>query len=206
VITLLCLTGTVSTVAALVPLEAGVAIVLWIGVIITAQAYQTTPHEHAPAVAVGLFPAIAAFGWTVTQGAFFAAGGVTVQSLIGDVPATSQAAANGFLLHGMIVLERGYIFTCMILAAVSAFLIDRKFFVAAAWSLAAAALTALGLMHAYQLTGSTPDYLFAFQEPVAGATAFRAWGIAIGYAAFAVLFVAAGVWFRKTNGNESDRA
>ena len=197
VITALCLTGTVSTVAALVPLEAGVAIVLWIGVIITAQAYQTTPREHAPAVAVGLFPAIAAFGWTVTQGAFLAAGGLTVQRLVGPEPATSQAAANGFLLHGMIVLERGYIFTCMILAAVSAFLIDRRFFTAAAWSLAAAVLTGLGLMHAYQLSGNTPDYLFAFQQPAEGATVFRAWGVAAGYAAFAVLFAGAGMWFRS---------
>ena len=36
------------------------AIVLWIGIIITAQAFQATPPAHAPAVAVGLFPAIAA--------------------------------------------------------------------------------------------------------------------------------------------------
>lgn len=203
VITLLCLTGTVSTVAALVPLEAGVAIVLWIGVIITAQAYQTTPREHAPAVAVGLFPAIAAFGWTVTQGAFLAAGGATVQGLIGDTPATSQAASNGFLLHGMIVLERGYIFTCMILAAVSAFLIDRRFAAAAGWSLAAAVLTALGLMHAYQLKGNAPDYLFAFQDSAEGATPYRAWGVAVGYAAFAALFAAAGFWFGR--GKDEDR-
>lgn len=205
VVTLLCLTGTVSTVAALVPLEAGVAIVLWIGVIITAQAYQTTPREHAPAVAVGLFPAIAAFGWTVTQGAFLIAGSPTVQSLLGTAPATSNAAANGFLLHGMIVLERGYIFTCMILAALSAFLIDRRFRAAAAWSLAAAGLTALGLMHAYQLTGNSPDYLFVFQQPAEGATAFRGWNVAIGYAAFAVLFAVAGLWFgRQTERPEAE--
>ncbi|MGC1275535.1 MAG: NCS2 family permease [Planctomycetaceae bacterium] len=198
VVTLLCLTGTVATVAAIVPLEAGVAIVLWIGVIITAQAYQTTPHLHAPAVAIGLFPAIAAFGWTVTQGAFIAAGGATVQTLLGDTPSTSPTATNGFLLHGMIVLERGYIFTCMILAAVSAFLIDRKFFTAAVWSLVAAILTALGLMHAYQIADNVPDYLFAFQQPADGATAFRAWDVALGYAAFAVLFAGAGIWFRRS--------
>ena len=197
VITILCLTGTVATVAAIVPLEAGVAIVLWIGVIITAQAYQTTPHEHAPAVAIGLFPAIAAFGWTVTQGAFLIAGGPTVQSLLGDVPASSPAAVNGFLLHGMIVLERGYIFTCMILAAISVFLIDRRFVAAAAWSLAAAALTTIGLMHAYQLTGNVPDYLFAFQNPADGATAFRAWSIAIGYLAFAGFFALTAIWFGR---------
>lgn len=206
VITLLCLTGTVSTVAAIVPLEAGVAIVLWIGVIITAQAYQTTPHEHAPAVAIGLFPAIAAFGWTVTQGAFIAAGGVTIQSLLGEIPASSPAAVNGFLLHGMLVLERGYIFTCMILAAVSAFLIDRRFYAAAAWSLAAGILTALGLMHAYQLSGNVPDFLFAFQNASDEATTFRPWGIVLGYLAFALLFVIASTWFRRHPTPENEAA
>jgi AGZA family xanthine/uracil permease-like MFS transporter len=139
----------------------------------------------------------------VTQGAFLAADGTAVQALIGDTPATSQAASNGFLLHGMIVLERGYIFTCMILAAVSAFLIDRRFASAAGWSLAAAALTALGLMHAYQLAGNAPDYLFAFQRPAETATAYRAWGVAAGYAAFAALFAAAGFWFAR--GREEGR-
>ena len=56
-----------------VPIEAGIAIVLWIGVIITAQAFQATPLRHAPAVAVGLFPAIAAWGATVVAGAFIVA-------------------------------------------------------------------------------------------------------------------------------------
>ena len=45
---------------ALVPIEAGAAIVLYIGIIITAQAFQVTPRSHAPAVAIALFPAIAA--------------------------------------------------------------------------------------------------------------------------------------------------
>jgi len=62
VITLICLTGTVALINALVPIEAGIPIVLWVGVIITAQAFQATPNEHAPAVAIGLFPAIAAWG------------------------------------------------------------------------------------------------------------------------------------------------
>ena len=45
---------------ALIPIEAGAAIVLYIGIIITAQAFQATPREHAPAVAIALFPALAA--------------------------------------------------------------------------------------------------------------------------------------------------
>ena len=45
-----------------VPVDAGMAIVLWIGLVISAQAFQATPKEHAPAVVVGLLPGIAAWG------------------------------------------------------------------------------------------------------------------------------------------------
>ncbi len=72
---------------------------------------------------------------------------------------------SGFVLHGLLVLERGYIFTCMILAAIAAFLIDRKFYTAAVWSLIAAAFAALGLTHAYQVSGNVVDFLFIFADP-----------------------------------------
>ncbi len=162
VITVICLTGTVSLINSLIPIEAGMAIVLWIGIIITAQAFQTTPREHAPAVAIGLFPAIAAWGLTIAQGAFRAAGeGVanarTMEEALRSDP---NLAVSGFVLHGLLVLERGYIFTCMILAAIAAFLIDRKFYTAAVWSLIAATFAALGLTHAYQLKGNDVDFLF----------------------------------------------
>src|SRR5690606_8875587 len=54
-ISAICLTGTVTAISRAVPIEAGVAIVLWIGIIITAQAFQATVRDHAPAVAIGLF-------------------------------------------------------------------------------------------------------------------------------------------------------
>ena len=44
----------------LIPIEAGAAIVMYIGIIITAQAFQATPRGHAPAVAIAIFPALAA--------------------------------------------------------------------------------------------------------------------------------------------------
>lgn len=194
VITALCLTGTVGIVKAIVPIEAGVAIVLWIGIIITAQAFAATPPAHAPAVAVGLFPAIAAWGLNVVQGAFFFAGGKTMQELLVSNPATEL---NGYLLHGMIALDRGYIFTCMILAAVSAFLIDRKFFTASIWSLIAGAFAAMGLTHSYQLSGNVFDFLFATSPPLPGALESRAWPIAIGYGLMAALFIAFGADQRR---------
>jgi AGZA family xanthine/uracil permease-like MFS transporter len=218
-ITAICLTGTVSVIHRIVPMEAGVAIVLWIGIVITAQAFQASPKEHAPAVAVGLFPAIAAWGATVVQGAFFASGGKTMQELLTRNISTE---VNGFLLHGLIVMERGYIFTCMILSAVTAFLIERKFFAAAAWSLIATACAFFGLTHAYSIQGNNFDFLIGLPpdlfgqradaantpDVVAGAAAslpatstavtYPATGLAIGYLAFAIVIALFG-WYHRRN-------
>jgi adenine/guanine/hypoxanthine permease len=200
VIMLICLTGTVGLIGAIVPIEAGIAIVLWVGVMITAQAFSAAPKLHAPAVAIGLFPAIAAWGATVVEGAFRAAGGATLQQVL----ANRDAMVSGFLINGLIVAERGFIFTCMILAAICAFLIDRKFYSAAIWSLIAALASAAGLMHAYQIEGNTIDYLFNVDQiagifsggaavpwggPRDGALAYRAYPIAAGWLLCALVFL-----------------
>ncbi|MBU0719215.1 MAG: NCS2 family permease, partial [Planctomycetes bacterium] len=187
VITVICLTGTVALVDSVIPIEAGMAIVLWIGIVITAQAFQATPRAHAPAVAVGLFPAIAAWGATLLFGAFALAEGRTIQSLIEANPAME---VSGFLCHGLIVFERGYILTCMILAAISACLIDRRFAAACGWASAAALITLLGLCHSYQLTDNAVDYLLVFSDGRDGAILYRAHGIAVGYALMATIFAA----------------
>ncbi|HEY4260744.1 MAG TPA: NCS2 family permease, partial [Schlesneria sp.] len=195
VVTAICFTGSISLINSFIPMESGIAIVLWIGIIITAQAFSAVPKEHAPAVAVGLFPAIAAWGFTVTQGAFFKSGGKTLHDLMASDP---RANVNDFVLHGMISLQQGYIFTCMILAAISAFLIDRRFFAAGTWSLVGALCAGLGLTHAYQLfAGNVVDYLFVFSNPTfPGAIVYRSWDVAIGYVLMAATFFIVGMWSR----------
>lgn len=211
VITAICLSGTVSLLNSLVPIEAGIAIVMWVGIIITAQAFQATPSEHAPAVAIGLFPAIAAWGATVVEGAFRVSGGMTMAQALTSL---KPALVNGFLLHGLIVIERGYIFTCMILAAISAFLVDRKYTSAGLWALVAAAFTGGGLMHAYQVDGNNVDYLFNIDvllrgagitsntPPADSAVRYRAADLACGYALLAAAFFSFG-WYRSRHPHEA---
>ncbi len=103
-----------------------------------------------------------------------------------------DAQVNGFLIHGLNILERGYIFTCMILAAISAFLIDRRFYHAAGWAFAAALLTLFGLMHAYQLTGNIVGYLPIFTAPMPGAFVYRGYDLTVGYLLMAGLFAIMG--------------
>jgi AGZA family xanthine/uracil permease-like MFS transporter len=144
-ISFLCLTGTIQTMLDVIPLQAGIGILLYIGIIIVAQAFQEVPKEHAPAVALGIVPALAAWGLLMVETGLRAGGKSLFE--IGLAPFAQSPA-----IHGMISLERGFIFTSMILAAIGVALIERQFVKAGTWSLAAAALSALGVIHAYKLT------------------------------------------------------
>jgi len=151
-ITLICLTGGLSYIAWAIPIDAGMAIVLWIGIVIAAQAFQETPKHHAPAVVMGLLPGIAAWG------AFMAKSGVRAADYAGKpMPEFSDALLMRFQqsdiwMHGAFALEQGFIFTAMILAAMTVAVIEREFSKAALWSGAAGLLSAIGLIHSYRWT------------------------------------------------------
>src|ERR1700721_2638522 len=66
--------GIISVMLALVPVVAISPILLYIGMLIGAQAFQTTPIKHAPAVVVALTPHLAAGCKTLMAGALGAAG------------------------------------------------------------------------------------------------------------------------------------
>ncbi|MEE9257427.1 MAG: NCS2 family permease [bacterium] len=144
-VALVCLTGSIAALASLIPEEAVIAILLWVGIVMVGQAFSATPARHAPAVALGLIPAVAAWGLLMSQTALRAAG-----TNLHKVGAAAFEGA-GFHLGGMIALERGFLFTSMILAAMAAALIDGERLRAAGWA-AAAALSWLGVIHAFEIT------------------------------------------------------
>ncbi|MGR9071867.1 MAG: NCS2 family permease [Gammaproteobacteria bacterium] len=150
--TLVCLTGSLSYIAWAIPIDAGMAIVLWIGIVIAAQAFQETPKSHAPAVVMGLLPGIAAWG------AFMAKSGVRAADYgAGQMPAFSETLLANFhqadiWIDGAFALEQGFIFSAMILAALTVAIIERQFVRAALWCGTASLLSAVGLIHAYRFT------------------------------------------------------
>ncbi len=180
-ISFLCLTGTIQAVLAFIPLEAGIGILLYIGIIIVAQSFQETPKEHAPAVALGLFPALAAWGLLMVESGLKAAGKSLFE--VGLAPFAQTLA-----IHGMISLERGFIFTSMILAAVGVFLIERQFLRAAYWSLAAGLFSAVGIIHAYELTPGGVNTQFGL---------LAAPEFAASYFFLFILFIAVSFWEGK---------
>jgi AGZA family xanthine/uracil permease-like MFS transporter len=143
VITGLCLVGGVSLILRIVPLEATLGILLWIGVVMTAQAFQETPKSHALAVAVGLIPALAAWVLVLIE---------TALRVAGTTLWTAAPKFGGDLyIHGIIALSQGFLLTSMVLASIVVFFVERKFLQAAIWMGAAALLSLIGVIHAYEL-------------------------------------------------------
>ena len=134
--------GIVAFMTALIPVVAILPILLYIGMLIGSQAFQETPHRHAPAVVLALVPQIAAWGKTVIDGALTAAG--TSAAAVGS----AKLAATGVLYDGLTVLGDGATLAGIIIGSVAVFIIEREFHKAAAFALAGAVLTFLGLMHA----------------------------------------------------------
>jgi len=177
--TLLALTGTAAYVHWAVPIEAGMAIVLWIGIVITAQAFAATPAKHAPAVVVGILPGIAAWGAlllkTVLRAVGYGPGGPAFEPGL-----IEKFNAQDLWANGAFALEQGFIFTAMLLSGATVMILERRFRQAAGWMAIAAVLSATGLMHGYQFTPS---------DTVLSLRPATEW--AIGYGLMALLFVLA---------------
>jgi len=178
--TAVCLTGTLAHIAWAVPVDAGMAIVLWIGIVITAQAFQTTPPAHAPAVVMGLLPGVGAWGVMLAKSGLRAAG-------VGEAggPPFAPALVGRFhasdtWIDGAFALEQGFVFTATVLAAATVAIIERRFVEAAAWCSVGAGLAAFGLVHSYRFTPG--DVVF---------TLAPAWPWAAGYATMALILLAA---------------
>jgi AGZA family xanthine/uracil permease-like MFS transporter len=144
VITLLCLVGGLTLVLKVIPLECTLGILLWIAIIITAQAFQEIPKGHALAVALGLIPSFASWVLLQVETALRVAGT--------SLYASWDKFGTDLYIKGVVALSQGFILTSMVLSAAMVYMIDRKFLRAAVWMFIGAALSATGLIHAYTLT------------------------------------------------------
>src|SRR6201989_2998616 len=65
--------GIISVLMAVIPVVAILPILLYIGMLIGSQAFQESPHRHAPAIVLALLPQIGEWGQTMIDGALGAA-------------------------------------------------------------------------------------------------------------------------------------
>jgi AGZA family xanthine/uracil permease-like MFS transporter len=173
--------GVISVLLALVPVVAISPILLYIGMLIGAQAFQTTPAKHAPAIVLALVPHLAAWGKSqidamlgATVTAAQSVGGLAADK-VGAVKAAAIASLpqQGVLYHGLEVLGGGSILGGLVLGAIGVFVIEREFAKASAFALTGAILTYFGFMHGEAVgigggLGVTPGVALAYAVVAVG--------------------------------------
>lgn len=142
---LVCFLGLTALLLALIPLVAILPILLYIGLVIGAQAFQASPAKHAPAVVLALIPNIAEWAKTQIDGALAAAGTSVAQVGL------DKLAGTGVLYKGLESVGGGSVLAGMVLGAMAVFVIDNRLKTAAAWAFAGAVLAFIGLIHGAQL-------------------------------------------------------
>jgi adenine/guanine/hypoxanthine permease len=161
VIVLACF-GIISLLLDVIPVVAISPILLYIGMLIGAQAFQTTPKSHAPAIVLALTPHLAAWAKTLIDGALTVAG--TSAAAVG----IDKLAGVGVIYNGLDVLGGGSILVGLTLAAIATFVIEREFRKASAFAFAGAVMTYFGFMHGpavgvgQQGLGVTPGVALAY--------------------------------------------
>jgi adenine/guanine/hypoxanthine permease len=140
----LCWLGGMTLVLRVVPIEVALGILLWIGLIMLAQSFQEVPRRHALAVGMGLVPALAAWALVLIETALRVGGT--------HLLAAAPRFGGDLYIHGVIALSQGFMLSSMVLAAVLVEVIERQFLKAMLWMGAAALLSWIGLIHAYDLT------------------------------------------------------
>jgi AGZA family xanthine/uracil permease-like MFS transporter len=141
VIALLCFLGMFGLLGAVFPLPAIVPILLYIGLLIGAQAFQHTPRAHAAAVVAAFIPNLAAWGTGQIDNALAAAGSSAAE--VGNAALESA----GVVYEGLLTLGHGAILAGLVLGAIVAFIIDKRFVNATVFAAVGSALSFVGLIH-----------------------------------------------------------
>ncbi|HEY9311109.1 regulator [Williamsia sp.] len=142
---LLCFLGLFGILEALLPVPAIVPILLYIGLLIGAQAFQAVPRIHAIAVVAAILPNLAQWASGLIDNALAAAG-----TSAGEV---GMGALNeaGVVYEGLKVFGEGAVLVGLVLGTMVTFIIDKKFLYAAIASAVGAALSFIGLIHAPEI-------------------------------------------------------
>ena len=130
--------GLVGAVSRIIPIQVIAPILVYVGIVMVANAFINSPHKHAPAVALAMLPYLANYlGTRINRGS------------IDEV----NTGAN--LLHGIspaiMPIAQGAMFTALCWGAITVFLIDRDYKKASMVGVVMTVLAAVGLIHAPRL-------------------------------------------------------
>jgi len=140
-----CLLGLLPLVMNIIPLVCVLPILIYIGAVIGAQAFQVTPPKHAPAIVLALIPNFVSWGKTLVDSALSAAG--TSAGAVGY----STLNEAGVVYKGMEILSGGAILIGLIWASIAIFVIEEDWLKAIIYSVVGAVLSFFGIIHSTKI-------------------------------------------------------
>ncbi len=153
VIFLLCVFGMFPLLGAVLPVPAIVPILLFIGLVIGAQAFGAVPKAHYAAIVLAIVPNVAAWASGLIDNTIATAQAAAAAANTPALAITDAAlATNGVIHEGLTKLGEGAVLAGMILGAIAVFMIDKRFVWAAAYSFLGAGLAAVGLIHGAEVS------------------------------------------------------
>lgn len=183
VVALVCFTGLVGTFIAVFPMQALVPVLLFIGLVIGAQAFNANAKKYAPAIVIAMLPSLAEWATGLVDNAILSTQpGATAESVGIDTLIT-----NGVIYDGMKLLGSGAVLVGIILGSITYFVIDRKLYAAAFASGLGAVLSFFGLVNAEKVGWWN-------MSPA----------VSLGYAFLALILVAFAWWTRNDKDTELD--
>ncbi len=139
---ILCFVGLFGVLDALLPVPAIVPILLYIGLLIGAQAFQAVPRLHAVAVVAAILPNLAQWASGMVDNALAAAG--TTADKVGN----EALNGAGVVYDGLQTLGEGAVLVGLVLGTIVTFILEKKFHFAAIACGVGAVLSFIGLIHA----------------------------------------------------------
>jgi len=146
----LCFTGSFALVTQAIPIEAGMAILVWVGVSVCGQAISDVDRRYAPAVALGLMPGVAAFAATLMLRSFTGAGMGSAENPLSE-EFFQSLTENNIFATGIFALEKGWMMTSLLVTAIAVAAIDRNFKLVMVWLSGGALLALAGISHRFEV-------------------------------------------------------
>lgn len=148
---LICMTGLTGVLMALIPTEAVMVLLIFVGLSVTANTFQELDKKYTNVVLLSLIPILFQYIQTLISSAVQAAG-----TTVADIGA-SKFAEFSVPITGIQYLGNGAFLSSLLLAALLAYIVDKKYFFAAAMGGVLAFCSFVGMIHAESVALFPPE-------------------------------------------------
>ena len=139
---IICLSGLTGVLMALIPTEAVMVLLIFVGFSVTAATFQELDKKYVNVVLLSLVPILFQYLQTQISSAVQAAGTTL------DAMTAEQFAEFSVPINGIQYLGNGAFLSSLLLAGLLAYVVDKKYFYAAAFAGALAFCSFIGMIHA----------------------------------------------------------